>query len=181
MLKKCVSFTKFNGPTASQYSLYSVVIPFYRLSSTLLGFMLFPAAVTSYCQVKCGKWNTYCGKSIRKSLSQVLTGLPQLGFPFPPFHSKIRDKSNLRNVFLWPETLDNVHDISHDYDHITVSSELFSSKYTIPLTCDTSKKNNRESTKKQCAPAALHLAHFNHVSGPYIPPVCNLEFRDQGF
>ena len=77
--------------------------------------------------------------------------------------------------------LDHVHDISHDYDRITVSLELFSFKYTIPLTCHTPNKNDRKSAKKQCAPTALHLEHLNHVSGPYIPPVYNLKFRDQDF
>ena len=92
--------TKSNGLTAGRPSLYSVLIPFYRLSSTSLSFMLFPGAVTtSYCQVKCGKLNTYCGKSIRKSLSQVLTGLPQLSFSFAPFHSKTGINPNSEMFF----------------------------------------------------------------------------------
>ena len=77
--------------------------------------------------------------------------------------------------------MDKVHDITHEHDHIAVSLELFSSKYTIPLTCHTSNKNDCENTKKQCTPTALHLEHLNNVSGPYIPPVYNLEFRDQDF
>ena len=76
--------------------------------------------------------------------------------------------------------MDKFQNFRHDYDHITVPSELYPFIYTILLTCHTSKNNNRESTKKQCAPTALHLEHLNHVSGPYTPPIYNLEFRDQG-
>ena len=100
MYKKCVSCTKPNGPTASRPSLQSVLNPFYRLSSTSLRIMLFlPDVTTGYCQVKCGKWNTYCGKSIRKSLSPVLTGPPQLSSRFPPFHSKTGTAPNSEMFF----------------------------------------------------------------------------------
>ena len=78
-------------------------------------------------------------------------------------------------------SLDDVQNFSRDYDHITVSTELFSSKYTIPLTCDTSNKNNCESTKKQCSPTALHLEHLNHVSGSHTRPFYYLEFLFRTF
>ena len=99
-------------------------------------------------------------------------------FRFPIPHED-RDSSFRLNVFLWPETLDNVQNFSHNYNHITVSREIFSFKYTIPLTCHTLHKNNSESTKNQCVPTALHLEHLNHVSGSYVRPIYYLEFLHQ--